>query len=51
MPTKESIDKSWDIIITPKIGLFDLKLKELWHYRDLLRLWVRRQYVGTYKQT
>jgi lipopolysaccharide transport system permease protein len=41
----------WDIIITPKAGLFDLKLKELWHYRDLLKLWVRRQFVGTYKQT
>ena len=44
-------DNYWDIIITPKTGLFDLKLKELWHYRDLLWLWVRRQYVGAYKQT
>lgn len=41
----------WDIVITPKVGLFDLKLRELWHYRDLLRLWVRRQYVSAYKQT
>lgn len=41
----------WDLIITPKTGLFDLKLKELWKYRDLLLLWVRRQYVGAYKQT
>jgi len=41
----------WDIVITPKVGLFDLKLKELWHYRDLLTLWVRRQFVGVYKQT
>jgi lipopolysaccharide transport system permease protein len=44
-------NEDWDIIITPKVGLFDLKLKELWHYRDLLRLWVRRQFVGAYKQT
>jgi len=41
----------WDIVITPKNKLLDLKLRELWHYRDLLRLWVRRQYVGAYKQT
>ena len=44
-------NEHWDIVITPKVGLFDLKLKELWHYRDLLRLWVRRQFVGAYKQT
>lgn len=43
--------ENWDIVITPKVGLFDLKLKEVWHYRDLLRLWVRRQFVGAYKQT
>lgn len=41
----------WDIVITPKNKLFDLKLRELWHYRDLLKLWVRRQFVGAYKQT
>ena len=41
----------WDLVITPKTGLFDLKLKELWKYRDLLLLWVRREYVGAYKQT
>ena len=44
-------DEHWDLVITPKTGLFDLRLKELWHYRDLLRIWVRRQFVGAYKQT
>jgi lipopolysaccharide transport system permease protein len=44
-------EQYWDIIITPKNKLFDPKLKEIWHYRDLLRLWVRREYVGVYKQT
>lgn len=44
-------NEHWDILITPKNKWFDLRLKELWHYRDLLRLWVRREYVGTYKQT
>lgn len=31
--------------------MFDLKLKELWHYRDLVFLFVRRDFVAQYKQT
>ncbi len=41
----------WDLIIEPKTSLFDLKLKEVWKYRDLLVLFVRRDFVATYKQT
>lgn len=41
----------WDLVIKPKSSLFDLKLKEVWRYRDLLNLWVRREYIGAYKQT
>lgn len=44
-------EEHWDLIIKPHTGLFDLKLKEVWRYRDLLWLWVRREYVGAYKQT
>ena len=44
-------DEHWDLIIKPTHRLFDLKLKEVWKYRDLLFLWVRREYVGAYKQT
>jgi len=44
-------EEDWDLVITPKNKWFDLRLKELWHYRDLMWLWVRREYVGTYKQT
>ena len=43
--------EQWDLVIEPKNALLDLKLKELWKYRDLLWLWVRREYVGAYKQT
>lgn len=42
---------SWDLVIEPKTSLFDLKLKEVWKYRDLLVLFVRRDFVATYKQT
>jgi len=37
--------------ITPQTRLFDLKLKEIWRYRDLLVLFVRRDFVAKYKQT
>lgn len=37
--------------IKPKSGWFDLKLKELWNYRDLVMLFVRRNFVSQYKQT
>jgi len=41
----------WDMIIQPKAHLFDLKLKEVWKYRDLLWLFVRRDFTAQYKQT
>jgi lipopolysaccharide transport system permease protein len=44
-------DEDWDIEITPKSSLFDLRLKDTWHYRDLLLLLVRRDFVSFYKQT
>lgn len=38
-------------IITPKKSLLDLNLKEIWFYKDLLILFVRRDFVSVYKQT
>ncbi len=37
--------------ITPQSKLLDLKLKEIWRYKDLLVLFVRRDFVAKYKQT
>jgi len=37
--------------IAPSTHVFDLKLKEVWAYRDLLGLLVRRDFVSFYKQT
>jgi len=37
--------------ITPKKRLFALNIKEIWKYRDLLFLFVRRDFVSLYKQT
>ena len=44
-------EEVWDIVITPRNNLLDLKLKDVWHYRDLLVLLVRRDFVAFYKQT
>ncbi|MFI5140560.1 MAG: ABC transporter permease [Sphingobacteriales bacterium] len=44
-------EENWDLEITPQNNLFDLKLKDVWHYRDLLILLVRRDFVAFYKQT
>ncbi|WP_428328428.1 ABC transporter permease [Mucilaginibacter sp.] len=46
------VDKeTWDLEITAANNIFDLKLKDVWHYRDLLLLLVRRDFVSFYKQT
>lgn len=44
-------EEDWDIEITPKGSLFNLPLRDIWHYRDLLLLLVRRDFVSFYKQT
>lgn len=41
----------WTLVIKPKAGLFDVRLREIWEYRDLLVLLVRRDIVTVYKQT
>lgn len=41
----------WLFEITPKNKLLDLNLKEVWQYRDLLVLFVKRDVVTVYKQT
>ena len=41
----------YKIVITSKRGLFDLQLTDLWNYRDLLFLFVKRDFKTFYKQT
>jgi lipopolysaccharide transport system permease protein len=43
--------EEWDIKIEPKSRMFDLRLGDVWHYRDLMVLFVRRDFVAQYKQT
>jgi len=43
--------EDWTLVIEPKSSLFDLQLKEVWRYRDLLQMFVRRDFISVYKQT
>jgi len=45
------VEDDWDIQIRPHTGWFDLQLGELWKSRDILRNFVRRDFVSVYKQT
>lgn len=47
----EPSNEEWSEIIQPRTGLFDLGLRDIWRYRDLVMLFVRRDFVSTYKQT
>ena len=48
---KEIQEENWDMIIEPQRGLLELRLGELWRYKDLVLLFVRRDFVSAYKQT
>ncbi len=49
--TNDIQEENWDQIIEPRGKLLDLNLKEVWKYRDLLWLFVKRDFVAQYKQT
>ena len=43
--------ENWDLIVEPKQSIFTIDFKALWRYRDLLMLFVKRDFVAVYKQT
>jgi lipopolysaccharide transport system permease protein len=51
MSNQETKSTDWLFEITPKNKFFSLNLKEVWQYRDLLMLFVKRDVVTVYKQT
>lgn len=48
---KQDTRDEWLYEISPKHKLIDLNFKEIWRYRDLLILFVKRDIVTVYKQT
>lgn len=45
------MEKEWTMIIRPQEKLWKLNLREIWAYRDLIELFVKRNIVVQYKQT
>lgn len=41
----------WDLIIEPQNKWYDFHLKKIWNYKDLLLLFVKRDFISVYKQT
>ena len=46
-----SENENWTTVIKPRNGLFEVNLKEIWDYRDLLVMFVKRDITVAYKQT
>jgi len=51
MELKSTNQEEWSLIIRPQRAWWDLRLGDLWRYRDLVWLFVWRDFVSTYKQT
>ena len=45
------MDEKWDYIITNRSKLLSIDFKELWRYRDLVLMYVKRDFITFYKQT
>ena len=48
---REQHKGDWDVVIGPTVPWWRPDLKELWHFRDLLVLFIRRDLLAVYKQT
>ena len=46
-----AVQGGWTTIIRPRTGWFDIDLRELWRYRDLIVMFVKRNFAVLYKQT
>lgn len=51
MESKVEKNEEWTLILRPQRAWWDLRLNELWQYRDLILLFVWRDFVAYYKQT
>ena len=46
-----SLREAWDLVIKPRDSVLHLHLDDLWRYRDLISLFVKRDFVTQFKQT
>jgi lipopolysaccharide transport system permease protein len=50
-PFSQKPAERWYLVIRPQDEWWELRLADVWHYRDLLWMFVRRDFVSVYKQT
>lgn len=43
--------ENWTLIIKPRSKIFTLNIKDLWEYKDLIKMFIHRDFVTFYKQT
>lgn len=48
---EQNSDIKWTRVIQPKSSLFDIDIKSVWRYRDLIYMYIKRDIVVQYKQT
>src|SRR5688572_7292382 len=48
---EEANQKEWDLIIRPSKGIFQIEIKEILRKRDLIGMFVKRDFIALYKQT
>ena len=51
MSSNSETNQSWSNVITSKNSLFSLNLSEVWRYRDLVYMLVKRDFITSFKQT
>lgn len=44
-------DRKWKTVIESKTGWFDFHFREVWNYRDLCWMFIKKNYITRYKQT
>ena len=49
--TLTKTEETWDLVIEPKRKLLDIPIREVIRYRDLIALFIKRDFVTQYKQT
>ena len=45
------MSETWSTVITPKSKWYKINFREIWDYRDLISIFVKRDIVSIYKQT
>jgi len=51
MSDRAAANEKWDISISAHRSYLDINFRELWHYRDLLMMFVKKDIITVYKQT